>query len=222
MRAVRYSLQEELQPGQQILFSSRYGEIAIKESDGTIIDFSALSDGYRNVIKIVTDIATKMCILNPYLGEDALAKTPGVVVIDELDLSLHPTWQKRIVRILKELFPKIQFICATHSPFIIQSLEPGELFVLDAALDEEYSGQSIEDIAEDIMQVPVVRYSEKKQKMYEAADAYFKALKKNVSSEELNELKARLDLLSAEYSDNPAYCALLQQKYLEKKVEIEG
>ena len=140
MRAVRYSLQEELQPGQQILFSSRYGEIAIKESDGTIIDFSALSDGYRNVIKIVTDIATKMCILNPYLGEDALAKTPGVVVIDELDLSLHPTWQKRIVRILKELFPKIQFICATHSPFIIQSLEPGELFVLDAALDEEYSG----------------------------------------------------------------------------------
>lgn len=222
MKAVRYSLQEELQPGQQIVFSSRYGEIAIKESDGTVIDFSALSDGYRNVIKIVTDIATKMCILNPYLGEDALAKTPGVVVIDELDLSLHPTWQKRIVRILKELFPKIQFICATHSPFIIQSLEPGELFVLDAALDEEYSGQSIEDIAEDIMQVPVVRYSEKKQKMYEAADAYFKALKKNVSSEELNELKARLDLLSAEYSDNPAYCALLQQKYLEKKVEIEG
>lgn len=42
MKAVRYSLQEELQPGQQILFSSRYGEIAIKESDGTIIDFSAL------------------------------------------------------------------------------------------------------------------------------------------------------------------------------------
>ena len=222
MKAVQYSLQEELQPEQQIIFSSRYGEIAIMEPDGTVIDFSALSDGYRNVIKIVTDIATKMCILNPYLGEEALEKTPGVVVIDELDLSLHPTWQKRIVRILKELFPKIQFICATHSPFIIQSLEPGELFVLDAALDEEYSGQSIEDIAEDIMQVPVVRYSEKKQKMYEAADAYFKALKKNVSSEELNELKTRLDLLSAEYSDNPAYCALLQQEYLKKKVEIEG
>lgn len=59
MNAVGYSLQEELQPEQQILFSSRYGEIAIKEPDGTIIDFSALSDGYRNVIKIVTDIATK-------------------------------------------------------------------------------------------------------------------------------------------------------------------
>lgn len=90
-----------------------------------------LSDGYRNIIKIVTDIAVKMCILNPYLGKDTLKETPGVVIIDKLDLSLHPTWQKQIVRILKELFPKIQFICATHSPFIIQSLEHGELIALD-------------------------------------------------------------------------------------------
>lgn len=141
MEAVKYSVQEELQPGQQVLYSSRYGEIAVKNTDGTVIDFSSLSDGYRNVIKIVSDIATKMCILNPYLGEDTLKKTPGVVVIDELDLSLHPIWQKRIVRILKDLFPKIQFICATHSPFIIQSLKPDELIVLDAPLDEEYSGQ---------------------------------------------------------------------------------
>ena len=126
MNAVRYSLQEELLPGQQVLYSSRYGGIAVKNADGTIIDFAALSDGYRNVIKIVTDIATKMCILNPYLQGDTLKKTPGVVVIDELDLSLHPTWQRRIVRILKELFPKVQFICATHSPFIVQSLEEME------------------------------------------------------------------------------------------------
>jgi predicted ATP-binding protein involved in virulence len=186
-----------------------------------VIDFSALSDGYRNVIKIVTDIATKMCILNPYLGKETLKMTPGVVVIDELDLSLHPTWQRRIVRILKELFPKIQFICATHSPFIIQSLEPGELIALDTILDEEYSGQSIEDIAEDIMKVPTVRYSEKKLKMYQAAEDYFRALKESVSKEKLQELKEKLDVLSAEYSDNPAYCAWIKQRYLEKKVEMD-
>lgn len=144
-----------------------------------MINFSALSDGYRNVIKIVTDIATKMCILNPYLEEETLKQTPGIVVIDELDLSLHPTWQRRIVGILKELFPKVQFICATHSPFIIQSLEPGELITLDTILDEEYSGKSIEDIAEDIMDVPIVQYSEKKVKMYNAAKEYFEALKKH-------------------------------------------
>ena len=222
MDAVKYSLKEELEPGQQVLYSSRYGEIAVKNSDGTVINFSALSDGYRNVIKIVTDIATKMCILNPYLEKDTLKLTPGIVVIDELDLSLHPTWQRRIIRILKELFPKVQFICATHSPFIIQSLEPGELIALDTILDEEYSGQSIEDIAEDIMDVPIVQYSEKKVKMYQAADAYFKALKGASSEEELQALKEKLDALSAEYSDNPAYNAWMQQKYLEKRAEIEG
>ena len=221
MDAVKYSLEEEMSPGQQALYSSRYGEIAVKNPDGTVINFSALSDGYRNVIKIVTDIATKMCILNPYLGKDTLKKTPGVVVIDELDLSLHPTWQRRIVRILKELFPKVQFICATHSPFIIQSLEPGELIALDTILDEEYSGQSIEDIAEDIMMVPVAQYSEKKLKMYQAAGEYFHALKGNVSKERLQELKERLDVLSAEYSDNPAYSAWMKQKYLEKTVEMD-
>ena len=138
MDAVKYSMKEELESGQQVLYSSRYGEIAVKNPEGTVINFSALSDGYRNVIKIVTDIATKMCILNPYLGKDTLKKTPGIVVIDELDLSLHPTWQRRIVGILKELFPKVQFICATHSPFIIQSLEPGELITLDGILDGDF------------------------------------------------------------------------------------
>lgn len=221
MNAVRYSLQEELLPGQQVLYSSRYGGISVKNADGTIIDFAALSDGYRNVIKIVTDIATKMCILNPYLQGDTLKKTPGVVVIDELDLSLHPTWQRRIVRILKELFPKVQFICATHSPFIVQSLENGELIVLDGELDEEYSGQSIEDISEDIMQVPVVQYSEKKLKMYEVAEKYFHALKKCTSEEELGKLKEELDYWSSIYSDNPAYSALMKQKYLEKKMEMK-
>lgn len=110
-----------------------------------------LSDGYRNVIKIILDIAARMCILNPYLKEKALQETPGIVLIDEIDLSLHPTWQKRIIGILKQLFPKIQFICATHSPFIIQSLEEGESITLDQPLESEYSGESIEDISEDIM-----------------------------------------------------------------------
>ena len=222
MEAVQYSLQEELEPGQQVLYSSRYGELALKNPDGTVINFSALSDGYRNVIKIVTDIATKMCILNPYLGKETLKMTPGVVVIDELDLSLHPTWQRRIVDILKNLFPKVQFICATHSPFIIQSLEPGELITLDTILDEEYSGQSIEDIAEDIMNVPIAQYSDKKVKMYKAAEEYFYALNQGTSEKELQELKKRLDVLSAQYSDNPAYNAWMQQKYLEKIVEKKG
>ena len=206
---------------QKVLYSTRYNEFAIKEADGTVIRFTALSDGYRNVIKIVSEIATKMCILNPYLGKSALEETPGIVVIDEIDLSLHPTWQRRIIRILKTLFPKIQFVCATHSPFIIQSLEPGELIVLDKLEEvDEYSGQSIEDIAEKIMDVSMPQYSEKKEKMYRAAEEYFRALDNSQNQDELQALKKRMDVLAAEYSDNPAYGALLKQKYLEKKVSV--
>ena len=93
---------------------------------------------------------------------------------------------------------------------------------MDAELEAEYSGVSIEDIATDIMGVEFARYSEKKETMYKLAKRYFEALKDSSSEKELNELKKQLDLISSKYSDNPAYCALLEQKYLVRKTEIEG
>lgn len=167
LKAVNDAFKEELQIGEEIIFSTKYEEdmIALRTAMGAILPFQMLSDGYRNVIKIILDIATRMCILNPYLKGEALKKTSEIVLIDEVDLSLHPTWQKRIMGILKEQFPRIQFICATHSPFIIQSLEEGELITLDQPLDSEYSGEGIEDIAEDIMGVVLPQYSEKKRKI---------------------------------------------------------
>lgn len=222
MGAIQKSMEEELKQGKAIEYSLRYNGLALVDEDGTWIPFEGLSDGYRGVIKIVADIAARMCILNPYLKEDILKKTPGVVVIDELDLSLHPNWQRRIIHTLTSIFPKVQFICASHSPFLIQSLEEGQLISMDGRVEEEYSGQSIEDIAEGIMGVDNPQYSEKKQKMYQAASDYFSALKQNSSAEELQKLKEQLDMLSAMYSDNPAYCAFMRQRYLEKKVEIQG
>ncbi len=191
MEAIRKSMEKELEQGKTIEYSLRYNGLALVDEDGTWIPFEGLSDGYRGVIKIVADIAARMCILNPYLKEDILKETPGVVVIDELDLSLHPNWQRRIIHTLTAIFPKVQFICASHSPFLIQSLEEGQLISLDGEVDEKYSGQSIEDIAEDIMGVDNPQYSEKRQKMYQAANDYFTALKRCVSAEKLRELKGQ-------------------------------
>lgn len=222
MGALQKAIDDELKPGQKLKFSSRYGEIVLENPDGAMLYFNNLSDGYRNVIKIVADIAARMCILNPYLGKETLQKTPGIVMIDELDLSLHPTWQKRIVRILKELFPKVQFFCATHSPFIVQSLENGELIALDQEIDSPYSGRSIEDIAEDIMQVSTPQYSEKKQEMFQAAQNFLEAIKTSTSSEDLEKLREQMELLQAQYSDNPAYYALLKMKLLEKEAMLHA
>lgn len=225
LNAVNVALRDELATGESVIFSTRYGKdiVALKTAEGTIVPFTTLSDGYRNVIKIVLDIAARMCILNPYLQGEALNKTPGVVVIDELDLSLHPTWQKRIIGILKSLFPKIQFICATHSPFIIQSLEEGELFTLDendSKPDEEYSGESIEDIAEGVMGVEMPQYSVKKIRMYNAANRYLEALNKCTSKEELEMLRQEMVRMEAECDGNPAYLALIRQKYIAKELDV--
>jgi predicted ATP-binding protein involved in virulence len=221
--AINEAFGDELSPGERVIFSTRYERdiVALQMKDGTVVPFTSLSDGYRNVIKIIVDIATRMCILNPYQKENVLKKTPGIVVIDEIDLSLHPTWQRKIIGILKELFPKIQFICATHSPFIIQSLKEGELITLDRRLESEYSGESIEDIAEDVMGVEMVQYSIKKRKMYEAAQNYLKALEQAESQEDLDALRNEMNRLEAVYSENPAYLALIEQENLVKEQEVK-
>ncbi len=94
--------------------------------------FNDLSDGYRMVLTMVFDIVKRIITLNPQLGDEVLEKTDGIILIDELDLSLHPHWQRIVVESLKKTFPLVQFIVTTHSPFIIQSLNSGEVIDLEA------------------------------------------------------------------------------------------
>jgi predicted ATP-binding protein involved in virulence len=91
-----------------------------------------LSDGYKNTIGMIADIAYRMAILNPQLLENVLTETPGIVLIDEVDLHLHPVWQQRIIRDLQTLFPKVQFIVSTHAPSVISSVKRENMLVLDA------------------------------------------------------------------------------------------
>ncbi len=86
------------------------------------IGVSQLSAGVKIVIGLVADIAYRCCKLNPHLKAETLTQTPGIVLIDEIDLHLHPSWQQRILPILQEIFPKIQFIVSTHSPQVVSSV----------------------------------------------------------------------------------------------------
>ncbi|MEG1254834.1 AAA family ATPase [Clostridium sp.] len=111
-----------------ILFNE--GEIAVLFNNGNIIPVSYLSDGYKDVVGIISDIAYRMAILNPKLGVDVLLKTPGIVLIDEIEVHLHPMWQQRILKILKAVFPKVQFIISTHSPMIVSTTDENEAIEL--------------------------------------------------------------------------------------------
>lgn len=81
-----------------------------------------LSDGYRNTLGMIADIAYRMAVLNSHLLEKC-TETPGVIFIDEVDLHLHPQWQKKILGDLQSVFPNVQFIVTTHSPHVIASVK---------------------------------------------------------------------------------------------------
>lgn len=89
-----------------------------------------LSDGYKNTLSMVADIAYRMAVLDPWLLSNVLTETPGIVLIDEIDLHLHPRWQQRIIGDLRRIFPKIQFIVSTHAPLVINSVKRENLLIL--------------------------------------------------------------------------------------------
>jgi hypothetical protein len=115
------------------------------------------SGGYKNVMFMIAEIACRMAILNPKFGEEAIKKTPGVILIDEVDLRLHPAWQHRILKDLQEIFPMVQFIVTTHAPAVIGSVVSGKIRVLDDHIayklgesDKTY-GRDVNSILRDIM-----------------------------------------------------------------------
>lgn len=95
--------------------------VAVHESDGRL-PVSWLSDGIRNLIALVGDLAYRAVRLNPHFGADACLKSPGIVMIDEVDMHLHPSWQQKVVGLLQQAFPKIQFVLTSHSPQVISTV----------------------------------------------------------------------------------------------------
>ncbi|ELC3192383.1 AAA family ATPase [Escherichia coli] len=196
-----------------------------------LVRFSDLSDGYRNMVAMIADIAHRCARLNPQMGENVTFETKGIILIDELDLHLHPKWQRRVVPDLRKTFPNIQFITTSHSPFIIQSMNPGEIIDLDNILADEqpqsvpegiaspapsmsFSAKSIEDIVENVMDVPLPQRSQRYQEMHDVAVKYYQLLEQGQNAEgaEVLRLKDELDALSAPFSDNVAYHAFLEME----------
>ncbi|MDE0330431.1 MAG: AAA family ATPase [Nitrospinae bacterium] len=93
------------------------------------LDVGQLSDGERGVLALVLDLARRLSQANPSL-DDPLSEGHAVVLIDELDLHLHPKWQRQIVHNLTRTFPRCQFIATTHSPQVVASVEPDQVLLL--------------------------------------------------------------------------------------------
>ncbi len=193
-------------------------ETVIKDKTQTV-PFHLLSDGYRNMIGMTADIAYRMATLNPQLEIDVIKQTEGIVLIDEIDLHLHPNWQGVVVERLLNTFPKVQFVASSHSPFIIQSLYHRKdclLWDLEKNQALEITSKSIEDIAEDQQGVEIPQQSRRFIAMENAAENYYRVLKQipPASDDEKQQLKQRLDELLLPFSDDPAFQAFLKMERL--------
>jgi predicted ATP-binding protein involved in virulence len=162
--------------------------------------FSNLSAGQRMMMAMVADIAIKAVTQNNHLVPadspasatsalpDVLAQTPGIVLIDELDVHLHPRWQHRVVSDLNSTFPNIQFVCTSHSPQVIGEVAPEQIRILgDAAfglMPEQSFGLDSNAILEDVMEA-----DSRTPSGAEAIDAVEQALEHG----DLDEARERLD-----------------------------
>ncbi|MBX3745151.1 MAG: AAA family ATPase [Verrucomicrobiae bacterium] len=191
--------------------------VVLKQGKGGEVPYYSLSDGQRAMLSLVADLARKAVILNPHLGHHAARKSPGVVLIDELDLHLHPKWQRQVVADLKRTFPAMQFICTTHSPFIIQSVAAGELIRLDGDVaPEEYADASIEDIAEAVQGIRNPQRSQRAEAVDQAAQEYFALLraKKKVPRSRLARAEATYRKAAAPFASDAGISALLKLEAL--------
>ncbi|TAD91848.1 MAG: hypothetical protein EAZ99_00505 [Alphaproteobacteria bacterium] len=176
------------------------------------VPLSTLSSGYQRMLSIFGEIAMRCAILNPDLGAEAPKKTPGFVLIDELDLHLHPRWQREIVNGLRTAFPNLQFIFTTHAPLVIQSCDRSELISLSSDIPEDLPGTSPEDILEYVQGIEKPQQSVRRQKMMAAAREFYDLVNRRPPATDAEKAAARhrLDELMEPFSDDPVGTALLE------------
>ncbi|WP_163409628.1 AAA family ATPase [Flavobacterium ajazii] len=104
------------------------------DKDHIEFNLNQLSDGEKNLITLIGDIARRLAIANP--ESDNPLEGNGVIMIDEVDLHLHPKWQQLMIPQLENIFPNCQFIVSTHSPQVLNNIQPESILLLDNTNNE--------------------------------------------------------------------------------------
>lgn len=167
---------------------------------------SMMSDGFRTMVELVAELAYRCVLLNGRWGTEAVIRTPGVVMIDELDMHLHPSWQRHVVADLKKAFPMIQFIATTHSPFIVQSLASDELINLNHPSDVAPKELPLDRVVTGLMGVESV-FGQENAQLYDLS----KDILKGIEAQDPG-VQTKVEQVS-----DPALRALLELKLLTKK-----
>lgn len=170
------------------------GKVFYHLTDGRITETENLSDGLRRLVNIVLDMSFRCMLLNKGIyGADACAQTTGTVLIDEIDLHLHPVLQSKVLSALKGAFPRIQFIVTSHAPLIMSGIpnDPqNSIIKLSYDPSHGYISQNISAYGLDastIMQV-VMGIAPRSQKVEDDLQLMFSLIDQDRYSEAFNKL----------------------------------
>lgn len=166
-----------------------------REEPDRPLQLSQLSDGYRTMLALVMDLARRMALAAQGKGFDNVLEYPAIVLIDEVELHLHPAWQQKVLPNLLKVFPNTQFIVTTHSPQVISSIEPRHIRILSdnhiSLPSSSTYGAESQRILEEIFGVNA-RYGENEAK--KTLDEYFKLINEGeFDSEKARSCRAKLD-----------------------------
>lgn len=133
--AVNQALQSE--GWQNFHYNISHEELVMQKGEQEILPVSLLSDGTRAMISLIADLAFRCVCLNGLSDLDSPLNSPGIVMIDEIDMHLHPRWQQRVLHSLRQAFPKIQFIVTTHSPQVLSTVDRTAIRLLSQTSDND-------------------------------------------------------------------------------------
>ena len=140
----------------------------VLEKNGQVLNFKQLSDGEKCYITLVGDLARKLSMANPQAScRNPFDCSGGIVMIDEVDLHLHPDWQVDILPNLVRIFPKCQFFVTTHSPFVVSGARTyngtDTIVRLDSGIPtivDDTFGLSVDNILTETFRVKTLRNNE--------------------------------------------------------------
>jgi predicted ATP-binding protein involved in virulence len=169
------------------------------KKNGENLKLDQLSDGEKTLLMIVVDIARRLAILNPSIinPSELLEKGTGIILIDEIDLHLHPQWQRIVIPSFRKTFPKCQFIVTTHSPQVLSGVNRENVFILEDSeiveLTPHTFGRDSNSILSEVMGV-----EKRPVKMQERIDKCFEM----IDNDNLEEAKLELQKLSELLGNN--------------------
>ena len=213
LNAVRSALTEFLPDFSDFTIRRSPLRMEVKKN-GKRLTVNQLSGGELILIAMIGDLARRMAIANP--DSTKPLEGSGIVLIDEIDLHLHPRWQRIIVDKLLEVFPNCQFIISTHSPHVITHVQPESLFLLEQTdsgivvrKPNESYGKNVDRVLEDLMGLETTRPNE--------VDSDLSRIFKTIDAGKLEDARSQITNLRQKIGADPE---LVKAEVLIKRREL--